>query len=153
MHRRLAVAAILASAFFSTNAALAAPGADKFTFFGGFLAGAYCDGSGIIPSPQTVPTPDFGFAVIGATPNGRVHATVAIRQFPNSYYTVRLIQGLADCHTIDWAGFTNSSGAATIPLSETSTSSTAFVAVDQYATFGGIPMEINSSYVTETYRH
>jgi hypothetical protein len=153
MHRRLAVAAILAGALFSIDTAVAAPGAERFTFFGGFLAGAYCDGSGIVPSPQTLPTPDFGFAVIQATPNGRVRATVAIREYPNSYYTIRLIQGLADCHTVDWAGFTNSSGAVTVPLSEASTSSTAFVAVDQYATFGGMVFEINSSYVTETYHH
>jgi hypothetical protein len=82
-----------------------------------------------------------------------VGALVAIRDIPNGYYTVRLIQGTADCHTIDWAGFTNANGAATISLSEPASTSTAFIAVDQYATFGGVPFEVNSSFVTETYHH
>jgi hypothetical protein len=153
MRKRLAVAAILVGAFFNINAAFALPGAEKLPFFGGFRASAYCDGSGILPSPQTLPTPDFGFALIQATPNGRVQATVTIREYPNSYYTIRLIQGQADCHSTDWAGFTNSSGAATVHLSEASTSSTAFVHVDQWVTIQGMVFEINSSYVTQTYRH
>ena len=152
MRKRLAVAAIFVAAFFNINTAPAAPGAEKLSFFGGFRAAAYCDGSGILPSPQTLPTPDFGFSVFQA-PDGRVQATVAIREYPNSYYTIRLIQGLADCHTTDWAGFTNSSGAVTVHLSEASTSSTAFVHVDQWVTIQGMVFEINSSYVTETYHH
>jgi hypothetical protein len=153
MFKRLAASTILVVAFFGASTALGAPGAERFTFFGGFGAAAYCDGSGIIPSPQTQPTPSFGFAIIEAAPNGRVRATVAIRDIPNGYYTVRLIQGAADCHTVDWAGLTNSNGAVTINLAEATVSSTAFVAVDQYATFGGVPFEINSSDVTETYHH
>ena len=153
MHKRLAVAAILVGAFFNINTAPAASGAEKLTFFGGVRASAYCDGSGILTSPQTLPTPDFGFAVIPATPNGRVQATVAIRGYPNSYYTIHLIQGQADCHTTDWAGFTNSSGAVTVHLSEASTSSTAFVHVDEWVTIQGMVFEINSSFVTETYHH
>jgi len=133
--------------------AQAASAPDHFTFFGGFQAAAYCDGSGIVPSPQTLPAPDFGFAIIGATPSGQATATVAIRDIPNGYYTVRLIQGIADCHTIDWAGFTNAAGTVTIHLSEPAVSSTAFIAVDQYATFDGVPFDINSSFVTETFRH
>lgn len=152
MVKRLAISAILAGALAGASTASAASGADRFTFFGGFMAAAHCDGSGIIPSPQTQPVPSFGFAIIQATP-GRVRAVVAIREIPYGYYTVRLIQGAADCHTVDWAGFTNASGAATIIVSEPVISSTAFVAVDQYATFGGLPFDINSSDVTETYRH
>jgi hypothetical protein len=153
MYKHLAASTVLVVALLIASTALAAPGAERFMFFGGFGAAAHCDGSGIIPSPQTQPAPNFGFAIIQAAPNGRVQATVAIRDIPGSYYTVRLIQGAADCHTVDKAGLTNSSGAMTINVSEAAVSSTAFVAVDQYATFGGVPFEVNSSYVTETYRH
>jgi hypothetical protein len=153
MLKRLAASTLVVAAFLGTGAAVAASGAERFTFFGGFGAAAYCDGSGIIPSPQTVPVPSFGFAIIQAAPSGRVQATVAIRDIPNGYYTVRLIQGVADCHTVDWAGLTNSGGSVTINVSEPVISSTAFVAIDQYATFGGVPFEINSSDVTQTYHH
>jgi hypothetical protein len=97
--------------------------------------------------------PAYGFAIIGAPGNDTVGATVAIRGIPNSYYTMRLIQGPADCHTVDWAGFTNASGNATVHLSEPSVSSTAFVAIDQYATFGDVVAEIEFALVTETYHH
>jgi hypothetical protein len=145
-------AAVVIGALIYAASALAATAPDQFTFFGGFQAAAYCDGSGIVPSPQTLPAPDFGFAIIGA-PSDQTDATVTIRDIPNGYYTIRLIQGLADCHTIDWAGFTNAAGAVTVHLSEPAVSSTAFIAVDQYATFDGVPQDINSSFVTETYRH
>jgi hypothetical protein len=38
-------------------------------------------------------------AILGAPAN--IQATVAIRDIPNGYYTVRLAQGLTDCHAID----------------------------------------------------
>ena len=38
----------------------------------------------------------------------------------------------------------------TVPLSEPGNSSTKFIAVDQYATFGGMVFEFNSLFVTET---
>jgi hypothetical protein len=146
-------AAVVIGALIYAASAPAATAPGQFTFFGGFQAAAYCDGSGIIPSPQTLPAPDFGFAIVGAPSDGRVDATVAIRDIPGGYYTIRLIQGFADCQTIDWAGFTNAAGAVTIHLAEPAVSSTAFIAVDQYATFDGVPQEINSSFLTETYRH
>jgi hypothetical protein len=150
--RAIGAAIVIAASIYAASA-LTATAADQFTFFGGFQAAASCDGSGIIPSPQTLPAPDFGFAIIGAPSNGEVQATVAIRDIPRGYYTIRLIQGFADCQTMDWAGFTNGAGVVTVHLSEPAVSSTAFIAVDQYATFDGVPQEVNSSFVTETYRH
>ncbi len=128
-------------------------GSARLEFWGGFGAAAHCDGSGIIPSPMTVPAPGFGFAVVQAPASGNLGATIAIRDIPNGYYTVRLIQGLSDCGTIDWAGFANAAGNVTIHLSEPAASTTAFVAVDQWATFGGVPVSVNVSYVTPTYIH
>src|SRR5438128_1022642 len=121
---RATAAALVIGALIYAVSAQAATAPDQFTFFGGFQAAAYCDGSGIVPSPQTLPAPDFGFAIIGPATSDQVIATVAIRDIPNGYYTVRLIQGIADCHTIDWAGFTNAAGAVTIHLSEPAVSST-----------------------------
>ena len=106
MSMRATGAAVAIGALIYAASAPAATAPGQFTFVGGFQAAAYCDGSGIIPSPQTLPAPDFGFAIVGAPSDGRVDATVAIRDIPRGYYTIRLIQGLADCQTIDWAGFT-----------------------------------------------
>lgn len=125
----------------------------RLGFSGGFGAAARCDGSGIVPSPATVPAPAFGFVVFAASPDGTLDATVAIRDIPNGYYTVRLVQGPADCRTVDWAGFANSKGEVIIRLAEPAASSTAFVAVDQWATYGRIPVSVNASFVTATYRH
>ena len=137
----------------SAAVARAEPGTKPFRFFGGFNAAAYCDGSGIIPSPMTLPAPYAGFAIIRAPSSLELEATVSIRGYALTYYTVRLIQGADDCQTVDWEGLTNGAGMATIHLSEPVVSSTAFIAIDQYSTFEGVPFEINWSFVTETYRH
>jgi len=137
----------------ATGALAKSAGSQRLTYWGGFGAAANCDGSGIIQSPTTLPAPDFGFAIINADPGGVVSTTVGIRDIPNGYYTVRVIQGPDDCQTLDWSGYANSSGNVTIHLSEPGVSSTAFVAVDQWATFDGVPIAVNLSYVTDSARY
>lgn len=146
----LVTAAVLCVA--CTDALAEGAGKARFVFWGGFGAAARCDGSGIVNSPATVPAPAFGFA-IATVPDGRLRATVVIHDIPNGYYTVRLVQGLDDCRTTDWAGFTNGDGDATVHLSEPAVSSTAFVAVDQWATYERVPVSVNASFVTSTYWH
>ena len=151
MFKRLAATTILSLALIFATAASAEAGAVRFTLFGGFRAGAYCDGSGIVSG---LPVPNAGFAVINAPSSGLVMATVSIHGSPNTYHQFRLIQGAADCDTVDGAVVTNDDGVATVHLQEEAVSSTAFVHVDQFETGpSGIPFLVNFSYVTETYRH
>lgn len=150
--KSLAAATVLLGAVIvlSPTSALGDGGGQRMAFWGGFGAAANCDGSGVIPSPTTVRVPAFGFAILNASSDGKVGATVAIRDIPNGYYTVRVIQGIDDCNTIDWAGFANGNGNLTIHLSEPTVSTFAFVAVDQWATFDGVPVAVNASFVTDT---
>jgi pectate lyase len=101
---------------------------------------ALCDGSGVLSG-----TPGgYGFAVINASADGRVSATVSLKkQEPNTTYEVRLVQGVADCYTVDAEVTTNGVGNATVHVSEASVSTHALIAVD-----GGGDM-----FVTETYSH
>ena len=151
MFKRLTAAIILSGALILLTPAPAAAGAEKFTFFGGFRAGAFCDGSGIVSG---LPLPNAGFAILNAPESGWIMATVSIHGSPNTYHEFRLIQGLADCDTVDAAVFTNDDGLATVHLREEAVSSTAFVHVDQFEIGPtGIPFLVNFSYVTETYRY
>lgn len=124
-------------------AGTAAAGADKFELLGP-NGNAFCDGSGVISGDPG----GFGFAVINASADGRVSATVSLKkQEPNTTYVVRLVQGGADCFTVDAEVTTNEVGNATVHLSEESVSSTALIAVDEGALFAG------DAFVTETYEH
>jgi len=114
-----------------------AAGAEKFALQGPPFA-ANCDGGVIFSTPG-----DFGFAVINA-PNGTVQATVSLKkQQPNTTYDVYLIQGLADCSTVDATLTTNGQGNGTVHLSEPSVSTHAFVGL-----FGGA-----GGFVTDAYNH
>jgi len=116
-----------------------AAGAGKFDLQGP-NGSAFCDGSGVDAGAPG----GFGFAVINAPSNGTVSATVSVKGLkPNTSYTVRLIQGVADCFTVDGTIVTNGVGNGTINVSEPSVSTHAFVAVDA----------AGAEYVTNTYNH
>ena len=118
-------------------AGTAAAGADKFELLGPD-GNALCDGSG-----------NFGWAVINASADGTVSATVSLKkQEPNTTYVVRLVQGIADCFTVDAEITTNGMGNATVHVSEPSVSSTALIAVDEDSLEAG-----EDEFVTETYNH
>lgn len=118
-------------------------GARKFDLLGP-NGNAFCDGGGVITGAPG----DSGFAIINAPNDKTVEATVFIeKQKPNTKYVIRLIQGVSDCFTVDTTVMTNGQGNATIHLSEASTSSHAFIAVDTGALFG-LP-----AFVTKTYTH
>jgi len=88
----------------------------------------------------------FGFANINAPSNGTVATTVSLKGLsPNMIYNVELIQGLADCFSIDATITTNGNGNGTVHWSEPSVSTHALVAVQS--------SDFVESYVTETYNH
>jgi pectate lyase len=129
--------AVVAVAAVAAGAATA--GAGKYVLLGP-NGNALCDGSGVI----TGTAGGYGFAVVNASADGRVSATVSLKKLdPNTTYAVRLVQGFADCFTVDAEVTTNGVGNAPGHLSEPSMSATALVAVD-----GG-----GEAYVTETYVH
>jgi hypothetical protein len=133
---KLFLAAVVVAAVMS---GVAAAGAGKYDLLGPNGV-AICDGSGVLSG-----TPGgYGFAVINASADGRVLATVSLKkQEPNTTYAVRLVQGNADCFTVDAEVTTNGGGNATVHLSEAAVSSTALVAVDG----------AGDMFVTETYNH
>src|SRR5687768_16065213 len=116
MRRRVLTACVAGLLGLAVVPSSPAAGAEKFTFFGDFGAAAFCDGSGIVPRPSLAARPDIGFAIIRATGNGNIKATIKF-DFPGTYVTIRLIQGPADCHTVDLQGFTDELG-STIQLTE-----------------------------------
>ena len=114
-----------------------AAGAGKFDLLGP-TGNAFCDGSGVIAGAPG----GFGFAVINAPANGTVKTTVSLKgQQPNTTYNIRLIQGIADCFTVDATVTTNGQGNGTGQWSEPSVSSTALVAVD-----GGGDVFVTATY-------
>ena len=125
-------------------AGTAAAGADKFELLGPD-GNALCDGSGVLSGEPG----NFGWAVINASADGTVSATVSLKkQEPNTTYVVRLVQGIADCFTVDAEITTNGMGNATVHVSEPSVSSTALIAVDEDSLEAG-----EDEFVTETYNH
>ena len=137
---RLLLAAIVVAAI---AAGTAVAGADKLQLLGPD-GNAFCDGSGVITGAPG----GFGFAVINASADGRVSATVSLKkQTPNATYVVRLVQG-ADCFDIDAEMTTNGKGNATVHLTEPSVSTHALVAVDEGSLGSG-----GDRFVTETYDH
>ena len=140
--RALAVA-LVAACVLAGVAAAGGNGSGKFDLLGP-NGNALCDGSGVLSGAPG----DFGFAVINAPSDGTVSATVSIKgQQPDTDYVIRLVQGDADCFTVDAMVTTNGQGNATVHLSEPSVSTTALIAVDTGALFG------TPSFVTETYNH
>jgi hypothetical protein len=136
---KLFFAAIVVAAI---AAGTAAAGAGKFELLGP-NGNAWCDGSGVISGDPG----GFGFAVINASADGKISATVSLKkQEPNTTYVVRLVQG-ADCFTVDAEVTTNEVGNATVHLSEPSVSTKALIAVDEGGLFAG------DAFVTETYEH
>ena len=136
---RLFFAAVVVAAI---AAGTAAAGADKFALLGPD-GNALCDGSGVITGAPG----GFGFAVINASADGNISATVSLKkQTPNTTYVVRLIQG-ADCFTVDAQVTTNGKGNATVHLSEPSVSTHALIAVDEGSLGAG------DQFVTETYNY
>jgi hypothetical protein len=124
-------------------AGTASAGADKLELLGPD-GNAFCDGSGVITGAPG----GFGFAVINASADGTVSATVSLKkQTPNTTYVVRLVQG-ADCSIVDAEMTTNGQGNATVHLSEPSVSTHALVAVDEGSLSGG-----DDEFVTETYNY
>ena len=74
-----------------------------------------CDLSGLVSGDPL----DVGFANINYTGNGKIEATAAIKGLePNSEYKVRLIQGDADCFTIDGVLTTNKKGHGNLHVRE-----------------------------------
>jgi hypothetical protein len=138
---RLFFAAVVVAAI---AAEIAAAGADMFELLGP-NGNALCDGSDVFSGAPG----GFGFAVINASADGSVSATVSLKkQEPNTTYVVRFIQGIADCLTADAEVTTNGMGNATVHVSEPSVSSHAFIAVDE----GSLTASLDE-FVTETYNH
>ena len=138
---KLFLAAVVVAAI---AAGTAAAGADKFELLGP-NGNALCDGSGVLSGEPG----NFGWAVINASEDGTVSATVSLKkQEPNTTYVVRLVQGIADCFTVDAEITTNGMGNATVHVSEPSVSSTALIAVDESSLEAG-----EDEFVTETYHH
>jgi pectate lyase len=138
---KLFLAAVVVAAI---AAGTATAGAGKFELLGPD-GNAFCDGSGVFAGAPG----GFGFAVINASADGSVAATVSLKkQEPNTTYVVRLVQGVDDCYTVDAEVTTNAVGNATVHVSEPSVSSTALVAVDEGALASG-----GDTFVTETYNH
>jgi hypothetical protein len=139
--RTLALA-VVAACVLAGVAAAGGDGSGKFELLGPNGV-ALCDGSGVLSGAPG----DFGFAVINA-PDGTVSATVSIKkQQPNTDYVIRLVQGGADCFTVDATATTNGQGNATVHLSEASVSTHALIAVDTGVLFGA------PTFVTDTYNH
>jgi hypothetical protein len=138
---RMLVATLVVAGLTAGVAAAGAGGSQKFDLLGP-NGNAFCDGSGVISG-----APGFGFAVINAPSNGTVEATVSLKGVkPNTTYGVGLIQGLADCGTIDGTITTNGQGNGNAHVSEPSVSSHAFVGLVEdpcLCTF----------YTTQTYNH
>jgi len=134
----LAFAATMAVPVIGFASPAGAAGAGKFAINGPPFA-QDCDGSSGFSTPG-----DFGFAVINA-PDGNVQATVSLKkQQPNTTFNVLLIQGNADCFTVDATLTTNGQGNGTVHLSEPSVSTHAFVGL-----LGGAI----GGYVTDVYNH
>jgi hypothetical protein len=141
--RKVLMLAALVAAVTAGIAAAGGNGSGKFALLGP-NGEAWCNGSGVISGTDE----GAGFAVINAPANGTVGATVSVKGgTPNTDVVVRLIQGGADCFTVDATGTTNGQGNATVKVSEASTSGAAFVAVDFGVLYG------DPSLVTATYNH
>ena len=132
--------ATLAVAMITAGAAVAGGGGAGNFHLLGPDGNAFCDGSGVISGSDG----GFGFGIINAPGTKTVSATVSLKGLaPNTEYSVRLIQGIADCFTFDATVTTNGVGNGSVHLSEASVSTTAFLAVDG----------AGEAYVTETYNH
>jgi hypothetical protein len=115
-------------------------GSDKFVLRGPDSS-ADCDTGGLPGN-----TGDGGFAVINAPSDGTVEATVSLKGVaPNTTYNVYLIQGGADCVTVDATITTNGQGNGTAHVFEPSVSSHAWVGVETN--------NFAIRYVTELYNH
>jgi hypothetical protein len=139
--RKVLMAAALVAVATAGIATAGGSGSGKFALLGP-NGDALCSGGGVISGTDQ----GAGFAVINAPGNGTVSATVSLKGgTPNTDVVLRLIQGGADCFTIDATGTTNGKGNVTLHWSEPSVSQRAFVALDTGVLFG-LP-----AYVTETY--
>ena len=138
---KLFLATLVVAGITAGVAAAGGGGSGKFPLLGPD-GNAFCDGSGVLSGQDL----GFGFAVINAPSNGTVETTVSLKGLtPNTTYNVELIQGVADCHTIDATITTNGTGNGTVHWSEPSVSTHAFVAVQSPT--------LNETYVTATYNH
>jgi hypothetical protein len=78
-----------------------------------------------------------------------VEAAVSMKKaLPNTVYEIYLVQGMADCSTVDGTFTMDGRGAGSITVSEPSTSTHAAVALCALPTCAG-----TQSFVTETYNH
>jgi hypothetical protein len=136
---KLFVATLVVAMITAAAAVAGGGGAGNFHLLGPD-GNAFCDGSGVISGSDG----GFGFAIINAPGGQTVSTTVKLKKLdPNTVYSIRLVQGVADCFTFDATITTNKKGNGTVHWSEPSVSGTALVAVD-----GG-----GDAYVTETYFH
>lgn len=141
--KKALLAAVLVLVLAAVTAGVAtamAGGSQKFDLLGPH-GNSYCNGGVIAGEPG-----GFGFAVINAPSNDTVQATVSLKGLePNTTYNVYLVQGSADCGTIDGTITTNVQGNGNVHVSEPSVSTHAFVGLET----GGF----STSYVTDTYNH
>jgi len=131
--------AVLVVAGAVTAGATGAAGAAKFPLYGNF-AGAQCDGSGITAGSIG----GYGFARIRG--DNTIRARIRVTGIsPHTTYYVRLIQGVGDCGVTDATFTTNGHGNGHVTLREASTSSHAYVFIEDGPA--------SQFYVTETYVH
>jgi hypothetical protein len=115
------------------TAGVAAGGGGRMTFpLLGPAGNAFCDGSGVVSG-----TPGgYGTATITAGPINTsrldlVSTTVTITgQQANTVYNIRVVQGVADCNTVDGTITTDADGNGTGSFTEPDVSHTALVAVN-----------------------
>ena len=138
--------ATLVVAGVTAGVASGAGGFQKFDLLGP-AGDAFCDGSGVTSGTAG----GYGYAVIGAGPTNMsrldlVYTKVVITgQQPNTIYDIRVVQGSADCFTLDGTITTDASGNGTGSFSEPDVSSTALVAVN--------PENAGPYFVTATLHH
>jgi hypothetical protein len=124
---------------------------EQFVLYHDFGVGAYCDGSGVT-RPDAPQNP--GWTVTFDAKKDTITATIKVKNGITSPYLIRLIQGPHDCRT-DEVTYLLTRPNATIKLSEAITGDFAFVHLDQIAAdpVTGEWLDINSSLVSETFRH
>jgi len=107
---KILVATLVVAGVTAGFAAAGAGGSQKFDLLGP-TGNALCDGSGVLSGAPGA----YGFAVINAPSDGTVATTVSIKgQQPNTTYDIRLVQGVADCFTVDAMVTTNGQGNGTV---------------------------------------
>lgn len=125
-----------------SSGAAAAAGSQRVDLLGPH-GNMYCNGSGVLAGVAD----GFGFAVMNASANGMVAATVSLKGLqPDTEYSVFLIQGNSDCGgTPDATIMTNGHGNGTAYVSEPS--------VSDHAVVGVMTAGMATVFVTNTFWH